>query len=210
MRWDRGRRRRGRVQRYALEQAERAFQDRGAALDLARAALDDARRRRPHGGGPVTAAYRAVSDALTEVSTVAVRGYGHAVGPVDTLSPTQVTSAQGSPDARLWRRRVVACSTARQEHLLDGDPTTVRQPTVVPTDGAVELGPFWPLLDYLHITEQAPRTPAPRVRAPEPARVRVPAQRPPAPTPGALEAAPVSDSTDDTTAAVPVLVGATS
>lgn len=106
--------------------------------------------------------YQVVTDAMNELTLAAENGYQLAVGPLEGLSPTQIKAAQGSRDARAWQQRVVASHTARQSHLLDANAaTTVRQPTVVPIDGSVELGPFWPQVDYLDISQQPKTYPGP-------------------------------------------------
>lgn len=90
----------------------------------------------------------------------------------------RVKELRATAEAREWQRRVVEVRQARQSHMLSaGSASVVRVPTVVAVDGSVPLGPFWPLLDYLHITEQAPRRPVPP--APVPPLVPLPTQRRP-------------------------------
>lgn len=157
MRMQRGRR--GRARAVELENAE---YERGLGLleerarELRSAYL--ARAPKEH----VDEAYRAVSSALSALITTAENGYALAVGPIDGLTPTRVKEVRATAAAREWRRRVVEIRQARQAHMLSAGPASaVRVPTAVAVDGSVPLGPFWPLLDHLHITEQAPRRPVP-------------------------------------------------
>lgn len=158
-----------------LEQALVAYED---AVGASRRAADELRRARlePRREVPVDEPYDAVTEALTRLVRAAEHGHQIAVGPLTGLSPTAVKRRLGTQAARIWYDRVVAARTALQEHLLAAGPdVSVRQPDVVPTDGSVDLGPFWPVTDYLDITEQAPRRPA--RRRPQAAGRAVPEQR---------------------------------
>ena len=175
--------RRGRRERAQAVELENAEYGRGLDLleqrtrELRAAYL--ARAPKEH----VEEAYRAVSTVLGELIATAETGHALAVGPVEGLTPTRVKELRATAGAREWGRRVVDVRQARQAHLLAaGSASAVRVPTAVPVDGSVPLGPFWPLLDYLHITEQAPRRPVPP--APVAPLVPLPAQRRP------LEAGP--------------------
>lgn len=168
-----------RSRRAAVAELEHALAGYEDAVAASRRAADELRRARRERRRevPVDEPYDAVTEALTRLVRAAEHGHQLAVGPLTGLSPTAVKRRLGTQPARAWYGRVVAARAALQEHLLAAGPdVSVRQPEVVPTDGSVDLGPFWPVTDYLDITAQAPRRPGRRPPRPTHAAA-VPDQR---------------------------------
>jgi hypothetical protein len=148
-------RRQRRAREVALRDAATAYAQAQRRVQQAHTGLRDAQQR--HRPAPELAErYRDLTRALTDQLTAARRGHRVAAEPPSRRRAeprrawVQQQLAAARREARAWQHRVVAASAARQRHLLDADAASgVRQPSVVPTDGSIDLGPFWPETDYL-------------------------------------------------------------